>query len=411
MKFEDKLANYAKLLVRHGLNVQPGQIVNISSEALHRELAIMAVEEAYKCGASYVGLDLVDSRLTRLRVLHSSDENLNHVPAFLPEKYKELVEKSGANLAIRGNEFPDALVGLSPKKVNDLRISNHKAIKYFYDEGIGKSKVHWTVANGATPAWAKKIFPSLSPQEACAALWDEIFKACRADKENCLELWKGHNDRLHARAHKLNTLKIESLHFSGPGTDLKVGLSKLAKFKGGGDLSPRGVEFEPNIPTEEVFTTPNYHQTTGTVSATRPFLINGILIENLRLTFENGRISNFEASAGEETFREYISSDEGACRLGEVALVGIDSPIYQSGLVFQDILYDENAACHIAVGSAYKFCLEGGDDLSKETLEEIGCNESTVHTDMMISSNEVDVTAYRYSGETVNLIKQGEWLF
>lgn len=410
MTFEEKLQNYAKLMVCHGLNVQPGQMVNISAEAYHRELAVMAVEEAWKRGASYVNLDLNDSRTTRLRVQHSEDKDLEFVPAYVSEKYKEIVDQTGANLAIRGSEYPDILADLSTKKVNNLRLSNHKAIKYFYDEGIGKSKVHWSLANGATPGWASKIFPEMEPEEACKRLWDEIFKACRADKENCLELWKEHNDRLHARSKRLNDLELETIHFSGPGTDLKVGLSKLALFKGGGDESPRGVEYEPNIPTEEVFTTPDNRKTEGEVSATRPFLINGVLIENLKIVFEKGKIANFSATNGAETFKEYTSSDPGASRLGEVALVGTDSPIFQSGLVFQDILYDENAACHIAVGSAYKFCLKGGESLSKDKLEEIGCNESMVHTDMMISSEEVSVKGTTYSGEEVQLIENGKWV-
>ena len=205
-------------------------------------------------------------------------------------------------------------------------------------------------------------------------------------------------------------MKIKELHFTGKGTDLTVGLSENAIFKGGTDESPRGVPFEPNIPTEEVFTTPDYRVTRGRVQTTRPFLINGKLITDLSLEFTDGEISSFSATNGEDTFREYINSDEGSKRLGEVALVGVDSPVYQSGLVYQEILFDENAACHIAVGSAYKFCIDGGDTMTKEELTAIGCNESTVHTDMMISSEEVDVTAKTYSGETVELIKAGKWV-
>ena len=410
MTFKEKLKNYAALLVNHGLNVQPGQYVQISADAIHKDLALLAVEEAYKLGACYVHLDLVEPKLTRIRVKNSKAEDLDFVPDFLGVKYKEMITKQAATLSIRGAEEPDILEGLDPKAVNTIRMSRHKAIKEFYDDGIGKSKVHWTVANAATPGWGKKVFPELPDDKACKKLWDAIFKATRADQENCLELWKKHNDNLHERADRLNDLKISELHFTGPGTDLIVGLSDKAIFKGGGDVGPYGVEFEPNIPTEEVFTTPDYRVTKGKVRATRPFLINGVLIEDLELEFVDGVISNFKASSGEEMFKEYISSDEGAKRLGEVALVGCDSPIFQSGLVFQDILFDENAACHIAIGSAYKFCLAGGDSLSEEELKEIGCNESSVHTDMMISSVEVNVQAKTYSGDMVSIIKNGEWV-
>jgi aminopeptidase len=204
-------------------------------------------------------------------------------------------------------------------------------------------------------------------------------------------------------------LKIEKLRFLGPGTDLTVGLSDIAIFKGGTEQSPSGMQFEPNLPTEECFTTPDYRKTEGTVSATRPVYINGKLVEGLKMTFTAGEITDFSARSGESTFKEYISSDEGARRLGEVALVGIDSPIYQSGLVFQEILLDENAACHIAIGSAYKFCLSGGEKLSSEELANVGCNESCVHTDIMISSEEVDVVAVAFDGTEHSILKSGKW--
>lgn len=407
--FEKNLSRYAKLLAVHGLNIRPGQIVNISADVIHRELAYLIAVNAYELGAKYVNIDLAEPRLIKDRVLLSKEEDLSYVPEYLSLKYKELVDTTAANIRITGMEDPELLSKLPPKNINTIRKHQRLALQYFYDEGIGKSKVHWTVAAASTPKWGKRIFPKLTEQEAEAALWDAIFKACRADKENCLELWKEHNQKLHERAEKLTKMKIKELHFTGPGTDLRVGLSQKAIFKGGGDLSPRGVEFEPNIPTEEVFTTPDYRTTEGKVKATRPFLINGKLIQGLELEFKNGVISNFEAQDGVETFREYISSDEGAKRLGEVALVGIDSPIYQSGLIFEEILFDENAACHIAIGSAYKFCLEGGDKMTAQDAEACGCNESSVHTDMMISSPEVDCLATCYNGESIKLINKGAW--
>ncbi|OVE79817.1 hypothetical protein BVY02_02215 [bacterium J17] len=403
------LERYANLLVSHGLNVQEGQVVNISTEAIHRDFAVLVAKEAYKKGAKLVSVILGDQRLERLRILHSKEEDLSYVPAYVPVKYKELVDETAANLKIIGSENPECIADLDAKRVNTVRMGQRMALKYFYDEGIGKSKVHWTVAAAATPEWGRKVFPDLDGFEACEKLWKAIFSVCRADKENCLELWKEHNDALHTRAASLNEMSIEELHFVGPGTDLKVYLSEKAVFKGGGDLGPRGVEFEPNIPTEEVFTTPDYRKTAGQVRTTRPFVINGKLVKGLTLEFKDGEITAFEAEEGEDTFREYISSDEGAKRLGEVALVGTDSPVFQSGLLFREILFDENAACHIAVGSAYKFCLADGDTMSKEDLESIGCNESSAHTDMMISSDEVDVKAKTYSGEEFLLIEKGAW--
>lgn len=404
------LDRYAHLLAVHGLNVQPGQIVNVSAEACHRELAYRIARESYRLGAKFVAIDLIEPRLARARIELSTDEQLQFVPRHLAVKYDELVDENGANIRLVGSEDPDILRDLDPKRVNAAQLAPRRALKRFYEEGIGSSKVHWTVAAAATPAWGKKLFPELSEQDAESALWRAILAACRADHPDCLARWQEHNTRLQRRGRMLTERKLRSLRFTGPGTDLTVGLSEKAIWKGGRDLSPRGVEFEPNIPTEEVFTTPDFRLTQGTARATRPFFINGKLIQGLELVFEHGAITDFRAREGEETFREYISSDDGARRLGEVALVGVDSPIYKMGHIFQEILFDENAACHIAVGSAYRFCLEGGEKMNEAELAAIGCNVSHVHTDMMISSEEVDVTGVLADGGTLPLIQKGEWV-
>ncbi|MBN8568399.1 MAG: aminopeptidase [Ignavibacteria bacterium] len=404
-----KRRRYAELLVRFGLNVVPGQVVNIGAEACSRDFVIDVVDAAYAAGAKFVNVDLIDQRVLRSRVLYSGFDDYGYVPAFMGVKYKDLVDEASANLRIIGSEDPEILSDLDPKALNKIRLSQHLAIKYFYDEGIGKSKVQWTVAAAATPGWARKLFPHETEQQGVEKLWNAIFDICRVGNDNFLELWRAHDAALHARAEKLNTLKIKKLHFVGPGTDLNVYLSNKALFKGGSDVGPRGVSFEPNVPTEEVFTTPDARLTEGFVTTTRPFLVNGRLIKGLKLEFSKGVISSFSAEEGEDTFREYISSDDGAVRLGEVALVGIDSPVYKSGIVFEEILFDENAACHIAVGSAYKCCLNGGTTMTKEELQAVGCNESSVHTDMMISSEEVNVHAELFDGSSVSLITKGLW--
>lgn len=403
------LERYADLLVSYALNVQKDQIVNIATEVIHREFAYLIAEHAYRKGAKFVQIDLIEPRLAKTRVLNSSEENLSYVPSFLDIKYREMVHSTAANLRLIGSEEPDLLADLPAKALNTIRVSQRKALSYYYDEGIGKSMVHWTVAAAATEKWGQKLFPEDSPKIAKKKLWNEIFNICRLNNKNYLELWHKHNAQLKDRAKRLNELKIEKLHFVGPLTDLEVFLSPKSIFKGGSDISPRHVHFEPNIPTEEVFTTPDYRKTKGFVKTTRPFLINGKLIKNLQLNFKKGEIVDFTADEGRETFAEYINSDLGARRLGEVALVGIDSPIFKSNLVFEEILFDENAACHIAVGAAYKFCLEGGESMTQEKLVQIGCNESTAHTDMMISSEEVDVIAKTYEGETVPIILKGQW--
>lgn len=408
--FKERLQRYAELVVRHGLNVQPGQLVNISGEIIHRMLAGLIVQEAYRCGASYVNVELVDPLHLRTRILDSRSEYLRGLPAFFSAKFKELVEKGAANLKILGPEYPDSLSDLDPARVNEVRKASYLSAKQFYTEGIEKSKVHWCVIAAATPRWAERIFPDLQGRVAEEMLWGEIFRICRVERADFMERWQEHNRRLRRRAEQLTALQIRELRFTGPGTDLTVGLSSRAVFKGGSDRTPDGHEFEPNLPTEECFTTPDWRRTEGVVTATRPFYVNGKLIKDLILTFENGAISGFSCSEGAATLEAYLASDEGANRLGEVALVGVDSPIFESGLTFQEILYDENAACHIAVGSAYKVCLQGGASMTDGECAEVGCNVSSVHTDVMISSEEVDVQALLSRGEMIDLLVRGRWV-
>lgn len=394
------------MLIYHGLNVQPGQVVNIGAECFHRELVEKMVRAAYKRGAKYVGVDFSDPSTSRIRVQEGKD--LKYVPPYVVGKYDNFVDEGAAVIRIVGSEDPDSLADLPGQKVNDMQSAFRQSIKRYYVEGIGKSRVQWNVAAAATPKWAMKVFPELGEKEAYLALWESIFAICRADRKDCLEFWDGHQMGLRKRAEKLTKLKIRELHFKGPGTDLRVGLSPKAVFKGGGETTPDGVDFEANIPTEECFTTPDYRLTEGSVRVTRPVFVNGKLIEELRLEFSKGKIVNFSAKSGSEQFAAYIANDRGASYLGEVALVGVDSPIYQSGRIFEEILFDENAACHIAIGMAYRFCIDGGTKMSAEELEAVGCNDSSVHTDFMISSGEVDVDAKTADG-VISLISKGKW--
>ncbi len=412
MNFAQKLENYANLLVCHGLNVQPGQIVNITGEIFHCDLIELMVRKAYKRGAKYVNVDFVDPALAKIRIQESRAEaDLKYVPEYIPVKYDGFVNDNAAVIRIVGSVDPNSLANLPVQKVNDMQTSFRQSLKRYYAEGVGKSKVQWNVAAAATPAWGKKVFPELPENEAYLALWDAIFTICRADKTDCLDSWEKHQKHLRERGEKLTHLKIKELHFTGRGTDLRVYLSPKAIFKGGGETSPKGIDFEANIPTEECFTTPDYRKTEGKVRVTRPVFVNGKLIQDLHLEFSKGKIINFTAKEGQEHFAAYIANDKGASYLGEVALVGTDSPIFQSGRVFEEILFDENAACHIAVGFAYRFCIDGGTKMTPAELDAIGCNDSHVHTDFMISNEEVDVTATTYEGKTLPLITGGKWVF
>lgn len=409
MDFKKKLMTYADLLIEHGLNVQSGQIVNITGEIYHRELIELLCQAAYKRGAKHVNVDFIDPNLARCRIQHSkSEEYLQYVPKYITQKYNEFVDEGAAILRLIGSERPDALADLDPHKIHTLSSFHMKALKNYYTEGVGKSKVQWCVAAAATPEWGKKVFPEQNVEKAYEMLWEQIFKICRADKPDCLVQWKKHNQVLHDRSRHLTQLKIKELHFIGPDTDLHVFLSPKAKFVGGGSPGPFA-EYEPNIPTEECFTTPDHRLTTGKAKVTRPVLVNGKMVKGLRLEFKEGKLIHFEATEGKENFQKYIDNDAGSRSLGEVALVGTDSPIFKSGRVFEEILYDENAACHIALGFAYSFCLEGGTKMALDELADLGCNVSNVHVDMMISDEHVDVEAVTYSGQKIRLIEKGVW--
>lgn len=409
--FNELLDRYADLLVSYALNVQPGQPLFIHGEIIHRDLAVRMAKIAYQRGAKFVQIDLQPPELLKTRIELSDPKNLDVVPHNLADRYLEAVDEEAATFRFQGSEDPNLLSQLDPKKLNQVQLNFRKAIKRYYDEGVGRSKVAWSIGAHATPKWGKRLFPELDEKAAEEKLWAAIFKICRVDQPNYIESWKAHNSKLKERASKLDQLKIATLHFTGPGTDLKVGLSPLYQFRGGGDVSSRGVVFEPNIPTEECFTTPDWRKTEGRARVTRPFMVNGILVKDLEIVFRNGELVEAHAKAGEAAFKEYISSDAGAKRLGEVALVGIDSPVYKSGIVFQEILYDENAACHIAVGFAYAFCLKGGEKFSDKEKEDVGCNISHCHVDMMISDDKVNVDAIDSQGKVTRLITNGSWEF
>ena len=411
MDFKQKLSNYAELIVKYGMNVQPDQYVRIQFEPVTTELARLVVQYSYQAGARFVESKLSDPMLTKIRIENSEDKYLEYLPKHLSTKFDEYIEEEIASCAILGSDDPDVFEDVDPEKFNKLRMANYQVAKKYREEAINQQKVQWSLAAASTEGWAVKVFPNDTPEQAVSKLWDTIFQICRVDQENFMELWEEHDVKLKKRCEYLDSLNIQELRFVGPGTDLTVGLSPKATFLGGRSKSNRGHLFEPNIPTEECFTTPDFRKTTGHVSATRSFRANGVLVKDLHMEFKDGVLVNSSASAGHDAFQTFYKSDPGASQLGEVALVGTDSPVFKSGLFFDKVLFDENAACHIAIGSAYKKCIIGGPALNQEELDEIGVNESSVHQDMMISSEDVDVFAKSYdSEEEVPLIQKGKFV-
>ncbi|MCB0354648.1 MAG: aminopeptidase, partial [Bdellovibrionales bacterium] len=399
------------LLVRYGLNVQSDQYVTLAGEVGHRELLRILVEKCYRSGARYVSVEIHDPHFLRSRIEHSHQDHLSYVPHWETAETEELVELKGATLGLVGPEEPKVLEGLDPQKLNAVRVARYNSRKRFYQDGIDRGLVQWCVAAAPTERWAELVFPECSPEEALRSLWNELFAICRCDRSDFLDAWRSHRDVLMKRAQHLTSLKLQTLRFVGPGTDLSVGLSSHAKFLGGAEVSSSGVVFDANIPTEECFTTPDWRKTEGKVVVTRPVLVNGTLVEGLKLEFREGQIVHFQANHGSDVFEALLSSDDGAKRLGEVALVGVDSPIFRTGRIFQEILLDENAACHIAIGSAYRTCLKAPENQSEEAFfTSVGCNESSVHTDLMISSEAVDVVGIDSTGKVIPLLRQGQWV-
>jgi aminopeptidase len=313
-----------------------------------------------------------------------------------------------ARLAITGND-PSLLSKEDPEKVSRLNRATSKAYRPAM-ELITRHEINWTIVACATPAWAAAVFPDSPKGEALARLWDAIFAASRADRPDAVAAWKEHDANLHARAGWLNEKRFSALHFRGPGTDLRVGLADDHLWLGGGTTAGNGRYCIPNIPTEEVFTTPHKDRVEGQVTSTKPLSYSGTMIEGISVRFEGGRIVEAHATRGEQVLQRMIETDEGARQLGEVSLVPNSSPIAASGLLFMNTLFDENAACHIALGQAYSTCLKDGDKLTPEQLASRGANSSLIHVDWMIGSNCIDVDGISASGNSSPVMRAGEWV-
>jgi aminopeptidase len=370
-------------------------------------LARRITEHAYRAGASLVTTLFTDEESTLLRYRYGKSESFDKAAAWLYEGMAAAFRGGAARLAIAGGN-PSLLSKEDPEKVGRANRAVSKAYRPAL-ELITRHDINWTIVASATPAWAAAVFPELPQEQAMAKLWDAIFAASRADLDDPIATWKKHDAGLHRRAEALNAKRYAALHFRGPGTDLRVGLADGHRWMGGGTKAGNGVYCIPNMPTEEVFTTPHKSRVDGTVTSTKPLSHQGTLIEKIAVRFEGGRVVEANASKGQEVLQRMIDTDEGARRLGEVALVPHSSPIASSGLLFWNTLFDENAASHIALGQAYTTCLIDGDRLSPEELASQGANDSLIHVDWMIGSNKMDVDGVTAQGAAEPVMRGGEW--
>lgn len=404
----DKLAQLAEVIVKVGLNLQPGQDLVLTSSTAALPLVRLVVAAAYRAGAGLVTPLLSDEAVTLARYENSTEAGFDRAPGWLYTGMAAAFDAGAARLAIVGDN-PMLLSGQSPEKVARANKANAMAYRPALDKITGFA-INWTVASFPGTAWARQVFPDLSEAEAVHGLAEAIFAASRVGGGDPVAAWAAHNAELHARSAYLNQRRFAALRFTGPGTDLTVGLADGHEWHGGSSTARNGVTCHPNIPTEEIFTTPHRLRVEGHVSATKPLSHQGSLLENIRVRFEGGRIVEAHASKGEAVLREVLDSDEGARRLGEVALVPHSSPISASGLLFFNTLFDENAACHIALGQCYSDCFLNGKTLTPEEIATRGGNSSMIHIDWMIGSGQVDIDGVATDGSTAPVMRRGEWV-
>jgi aminopeptidase len=406
--FEQKLDQLASVAVNVGLGLKAGQelVMTASTDAL--PLARRITEHAYRAGASLVTTFYSDEQSVLLRYRHASDASFDVAPGWLFSGMAEAFKSGAARLAITGGN-PLLLSAEAPARVGRANRANSIAYRPAL-ELITRHQINWTIVAAATPAWAAAMFPADEPAVALRKLWEAIFYTSRLDEADPVAAWKEHDANLHRRAEFLNARSYAALQYRGPGTDLRIGLADDHLWMGGGTQAGNGIYCRPNIPTEEVFSTPHRERAEGTVTATKPLSHMGSMIEGIQVRFEAGRIVEARASHGQEVLERMIDTDEGARRLGEVALVPHSSPIASSGLTFLNTLFDENAASHIALGQAYTDCIRGGEHLSAGELAAKGANESLIHVDWMIGSGKLDVDGITATGTAEPLMRNGEWV-
>lgn len=410
LTFEEKLDRLAEVAVKVGLGLRAGQelIMTAPMEAL--PLARRITEHAYKAGALLVTTFYSDDPSVLARYQYAQDASFDFAPVWLQDGIATGFKSGAARLAIAGAN-PALLSKQDPAKVSRANVAMSKASKPAM-ELITRHEINWTIVACATPEWAKLVFPGELEDIAMAKLWEAIFVASRVAVDDPVVEWQEHGARLKKRVDFLNAKRFSALHFKSQdgATDLTVGLADDHLWAGGGTTAGNGIYCQPNIPTEECFTTPHKDRVNGRVRASKPLSHQGTLIENIAVRFEDGKIVEATASAGEDALKRLISADDGARRLGEVALVPHGSPIAQSGLLFWSTLFDENAASHIALGQAYSTCLIGGEKMSTEELAKLGANSSLIHVDWMIGSGQMDVDGVAADGAAEPLMRKGEWV-
>ena len=393
----ETLRRFAELIVNFAANVQRGQIVAIGTEPGKLELTRAVAAAAYRAGAKYVDVTMFDLHVKRARILHADEDTLDYVPPWLGERLLALSEHRAARIGLTGPVAPGLLSDLDPARAGRDQLPFLREAS----QVVNARTTNWTAVPCPTGPWASLVYPDLSASDALARLWEQVLYICRLDEPDPVAAWRERQDVLVGAAERLTALRFDALHFEGPGTDLRVGLLPTSRWISARFQTAGGIEHMPNLPSEEIFTAPDPLRVDGHVRSTKPLVVAGNIVRGLRVRFEGGRAVSIEADEGAELLSHYAARDEGACRLGEVALVDGDGRIGPLDTVFYDTLIDENAASHIAIGSAYEFTAGEADHPR--------LNRSQIHIDFMVGSPEVDVTGVTADGERVAVLRDGAW--
>lgn len=406
-EFSQSLQKYADVAVRVGLNVRAGQRLFILAGIHDYPLVRVVTHSAYQAGASYVSVVWGDEEITHIHLKNAPQETFTETPDWESNAALEFAENGDALLSIVSRN-PDAFADVDPARVSEFQTAVLKKWGKFYDL-LMRDAINWSVVSSPTAEWASKIFPDVTGKDAIEKLWEAIFQTCRIDQPDPVAAWMEHTINLKKRAAWLNEKHYKALHYAAPGTDITIGLPEKHIWLAAQMKAENGIEFIANLPTEEVFTMPHKDQVNGTVTASRPLVVAGSVVEDFSLTFENGKVTGFSARKGEENLRKLLETDEGAKGIGEVALVPNSSPISRRGHLFYNTLFDENAASHIAIGRAYRFTMNGGNDMSEEEFAANGGNFSLTHNDFMVGSDKMDIDGICEDNSREPVMRAGEW--
>lgn len=398
---EDRLRKYAQLAVKIGVNLQPGQVLAVNAFLEHAPFAREIARAAYEAGASFVDVQYADQHVRREHIANAAEDQLGYSPPWAVERYDEIGRIGGALLAISGNPEPELYSDLDGERVGKARMKEVAEASLRLSDGL----CNWSIVAYPNEGWARTVFDEPDVER----LWDAVAHAVRLDTDDPVAAWRAHLERLQGRASAMNERRFDHLRYRGPGTDLLIGLHPESTWQAALDHS-NGIDHVANMPTEEVFTTPDSRRVEGHVRATLPLQIQGNIVRDLEIRFEGGRAVEVKAGTGEDVMRTHVATDDGAARLGEVALVDGHSAVGETGLVFYDTLYDENASSHIALGAPILQAVEWAAELSPEQRVEKGVNHSSIHTDFMIGSNELEIDGVTPSGEAVPILRNGDWL-